>query len=276
MKRKLFLLPSLALMALIIFQTSCKKDDPEPDPVPDSGKIVIKFDHRINDQAVQFDTTMYTNTAGNQYQVNEIQYFISDVTLHGSNGSKFMIDDWIDIYYVDVDIPSTLTWNVFDKIPVGSYSAISFTFGITEAKNIPYMYVNPPESFMFWPSFLGGLNGGYHYLKLNGKWIDTTLQLAPFDFHLGVGQIYAGNVIVVDSIIDYVQNYFEVSLPSSSFSIAKDETKEIQLVMNIDNWFQNPNIFDHNVWGSYIMQTQNAMQAVKENGHDVFSIGYIQ
>ncbi len=273
MKTYIKILIFISLVSLVL--SSCKKEETE-DPMPVVGNLEFIFDHQINGNAIVYDSTMYTNDAGNEYQINEIQYFVSDIMLYKSNGKEIMIDDWLDIYYVDVDIPSTLTWSVFDDLPVGDYDSISFIMGISEEKNQPYMFVNPPESYMFWPTFLGGSNGGYHYLKINGKWINDTAYIQPFDFHLGVGQIYAGGVIDVDSITDYVQNYFRVSLPNSSFTIKDGKVTEIQLVMNLENWFKNPHTYDHDVWGGYIMQNQDAMQVVKENGHDVFSIGYIQ
>ena len=215
---------------------------------------------------------MYTNAAGNNYEVNQVMYFISDVTLHNSDGTSKLIDEWKDINYVDIEIPSTLSWSVYDDIPAGSYNSISFTFGITEAKNITMMFVNPPEVNMMWPGVLGG---GYHYMMLNGKWRDTANVIQGFAFHMGIGQLYKSNVINTDSIYAFVQNYFNVNLPNSSFTIEKDKTREVEIVMNIESWFETPHIYDHNYWGGGIMQTQPAMQMAKDNGVDVFTIGTI-
>jgi hypothetical protein len=250
---------------------SCKRDD-IVDDTKKCGRIKLAFAFNIDGQAMEVDTLKYTNAAGNEYLVNEIQYFVSDVILHKSDGSSTMIKAWEDIHYIDSDLPSTWSWNVPDSIPIGDYTSISFTFGISAAKNISYMYVNPPESNMFWPDILGG---GYHYMKLNGKWKDTTGLVVPFDFHLGIGQEYHSGVIVVDSISAYVQNYFTVDLEGSAFSIAENETREIEIIMNVDSWFATPHVWDHNYWGSYIMQNQAALQTVKENGFDVFTVGSI-
>ena len=211
------------------------------------------------------DTVIYVNEAGNPYMINEIQYFVSDVVFHHEDGSNYLIDDIQDIHYVDTDIPSTMTWEVADKLPAGNYSGFSFIFGISEEKNQSYMFANPPERDMFWPEFLGG---GYHYLKLNGKWIKTDSTESPFNFHLGIGQTYD----TLGNITGYVQNYFTVTLPASSFSLSKDETKEIFIIMNIENWFRTPTTWDHNFWGGYIMQNQAAMQTGAANGWDVFSV----
>ena len=40
---------------------------------------------------------------------------------------------------------------------------------------------------------------------------------------------------------------------------------------NIENWFKNPNTYDHNQWGGDIMQNQPAMKIAAENGWNVFT-----
>jgi hypothetical protein len=141
-------------------------------------------------------------------------------------------------------------------------------FGIAEHHNMSFMFVNPPEKDMFWPEYLGG---GYHYMKLNGKWMPEgqTIQTAPFDFHLGIGQEYYS---YPDSITGFIHNNFRVFLSESGFTIKSGETLEFILSMHVDRWFKDPHIYDHDVYGGYIMQSQEAMQKVKENGHNVFTI----
>lgn len=263
---KLIKLGFAVIICTIVF-SACKTEEPDP-PEENWGKIILNFKHQINGIPLEFDTLLYINAAGNPFLVNEIQYFISDISLYYHNGSVSLINDWKAIQYVDTDIPDTQSWEVFDKIPEGTYDSINFTVGIADEKNASFMFVNPPESFMFWPEFLGG---GYHYLKLNGKWLEEGQQnqTTPFDFHLGRGQIYYS---YPDSITEFIPNEFTVSLPNSGFQINTGQTIDINIIMNIENWFQNPNIYDHNVWGGYIMQNQEAMQLVKENGHNVFSV----
>ncbi|MCF8368714.1 MAG: hypothetical protein K9G76_06700 [Bacteroidales bacterium] len=251
-------------MAVFILLVSCDKNQ---EPVPSSeGKITINFLHKINGEDILFDTLTYSNEAGNFYLINEIQYFISDVTLYHQNGTAKLIDDWKDIHYVDTDLPETWKWEVYDKIEPATYDSLTFTFGISEEKNISFMFVNPPERDMFWPEYLGG---GYHYMKLNGKWLPKGQgQNQPFDFHLGIGQEY---FIYPDSITGFIQNYFNVSLSNSGFEVLEGKTTQLNITMNIENWFKDPHVWDHDEIGGYIMQNQEAMQMVKENGHNVFT-----
>ncbi|MCB2220270.1 MAG: hypothetical protein KQI35_07750 [Bacteroidetes bacterium] len=253
---------------IILSLSGCDGEEPIDEPDNQSAKIRISFSHLIDDQPIDFDTLKYVNEAGNPYMVNEIQYFISDVTLFRNDGFARIIDDWKDIHYVDTDLPATQTWEVYDKIEPGTYDSIAFTFGIVPEKNISFMFVNPPEKDMFWPEYLGG---GYHYMKLNGKWLPEgqTVQTIPFDFHLGRGQVYFS---YPDSITGFIDNQFNVSLPASGFHLNSGETKEIEMIMHVEKWFKDPHVYDHDVFGGYIMQNQEAMLMVKENGHNVFTV----
>jgi hypothetical protein len=260
MKVPAYILPVLFAMTAL---TGCKEPSPEPDQP--YGKIKLNFHHFADGQALQYDTRNYVNQAGNEYMVNEIQYFISDVYLM-REGNDYLIDGWKDIHYVDTDIETTWEWEVFDNISTGYYTGIRFTFGITETKNQSLMFTDPPESLMFWPEYLGG---GYHYLKLNGKWLDTNGLERPYNFHLGIGQEYDA---VSGEIIGFIQNYFEIIVPSSDFTILAGETTTLNLVMHIDRWFSSPHTYDHNEWGGDIMQKQEAMRIGCENGTNVFEV----
>lgn len=270
MTRKYARLLSILLSTFLLVNVSCK-DENQVEKT--TGKISISFNHKVDGLPLQKDMMKYINAAGNPYEINQVMYFISDVKLYKSDGAIKQIGDWTDIHYVDIDIPGTLTWDVFDEIPTGSYDSLSFVFGITKEKNQSFRFVNPPEVNMMWPDILGG---GYHYMMINGSWGDNTNVIKSFAFHMGIGQLYKSNVINVDSIYAFVQNYFTVSLPGSAFTIEKGKTRKIAIVMNIDSWFKTPHIYDHNYWGGAIMQKQPAMQMAKENGFDVFRVDLME
>jgi hypothetical protein len=249
---------------------SCKH---KPDPYAGSGKLIINFSHYVDGAPIVRDSIKYVNAAGNRYSVTEIKYFVSEISLHRNNGEVIVVKEKEGIHYVDEDIPSTKKWEITDDIQAGEYDSISFIFGIKVEKNKSYLFVNPPEVNMMWPEILGG---GYHLLMINGYWINSNNQNSPFNFHMGTGQIYKNGIINTDSIIGYVDNSFRLSLPASSFTLKNNETREIEIVMNIESWFKTPHIYDHNYWGGAIMQKQAAMQMAKENGWDVLTIGSIE
>ncbi len=258
----------IIFLSVAVFLFSCHEGDKEKSG---SGKLIVQFEHFVGDDELVFDQMNYTNAAGNEYEVTEIQYFISDLTLNKENGEKILLDKEHFAHYIDTNIPETNTWEIEDPIPSGDYKSISLTFGIKGEKNEPYMFTDPPESDMLWPTNLGGDNGGYHYMKLNGFWKNENEERTPFNFHLGVGQERDAE----NNIIGFVQNWIEVELPASSFVLKGDETKEITIRMDVDQWWENPNIYDHDVHGGKIMQNQEAMRMGVENVKSVFKVSKI-
>lgn len=138
---------------------ACKKDKVDnPDVTKETGKIQILFDHSVNNEPLEFDILKYINEAGNSYMLTEIMYFISDVKFHSSTGEIVTINKWKSNHYVDLAIPSTLKWEIYDDIPIGTYDSISFTFGLNEVDNKSFLFVNPPEVNMFWPNSWGRIS----------------------------------------------------------------------------------------------------------------------
>lgn len=243
----------LCLWAVCLLMTSCQKP---------TGSVCINFSTSVDGHTLQLDTFLYQNASGNQYSVSEVQYFISDVVLTRDDGTEVPILSDSGAHYVDLDIQATLCWKPSDEIPAGHYTSISFVFGLSPRLNHNYFYTNAPENNMAWPGMLGG---GYHYMKINGKWKNVEGVEMPFNLHTGRSAVQDGGS-------DFEDNSFLVTLPLSGFNIGRNETRTIGLNMNVNNWFVNPNLFDFNVFGGSIMQNANAQRILKENGADVFSV----
>lgn len=224
------------------------------------GGLSVFFSFSVDNQNLTANQRIYTNAAGNRYEVNEVMFFVSNVCLHKTDGTTIQSNE---IHYVDYDIFTSKAWGIKQAFPVGEYDAISFTFGLPDAQNTNYRFVNPPECDMYWPEVLGG---GYHYMKINGKWEACDGNVKPFNLHSGRGQIYDDN----GNVVRFVDNSFTVTI-HQPLAIKKSGT-QIQLVMDINRWFDSPNIFDFDYWGGSIMQNQQAQEILKENGPNVWSI----
>ena len=229
-----------------------------------AGNVSFRFTFSVDGEPLQQDTMLYTNAAGNQYEVTEAQYFISNVILTKSDGTQVSILADSSAHYVDADIPATQHWTPTDKIPAGTYQSLTFVFGLSPELNMTNFYVNPPENNMSWPILLGG---GYHHLKINGRWKTPQGDVTPFNLHMGNGQEYdaAGNLSGV------INNSFTVTLPCH-LQVSGNETQILTLDMDVNRWFDNPYIFDWNVIGGSIMQNQTAQEMLKANGNDVFQV----
>lgn len=248
---------SFILILTILFSACQNKEK--------SGNIELNFTHKINNKDISYNKLIYTNAAGNLYQINEIKYFISSVYFIKDNNQYVKVTDNSGIHYTDLNYSNTLKWNI-PNIEEGNYTGIYFVYGLNENDNTSNRFVNPPESNFFWPEILGG---GYHYMQINGKFQDNSNGIKNMNFHTGIGRIYAN---ADSTAYAYIHNYFTVSLPVE-FTVTKNKTTTLSLCMNVENWFQNPYIYDHNFYGSSIMQNQRAQEIIRENGKkDVFSI----
>ena len=253
--------PLVILFALLA--AACTKRE-------EKAEIDINIGYEVNGKALVTDTLCYVNEMGNQYLITEIQWFLSDIQLLDQNGNwhtmrqRSATDSIAEqnelIFYIDTNIPESQTLHG-KKIAIGHYTALRFTFGLDENDNVSNRFVDPPESEMFWPDVIGG---GYHYMKMNGKYIDDNLRLAPMAVHLGIGQN--------EDCSQFYQNYFIVELPID-FTVADNTVNQLDLTMVVDNWFRNPHLIDLNLYGCGIMQNQSAQRLYNGNGQDVFRIG---
>lgn len=234
------------------------------------GDLSININYSINGKPLITDTLCYVNEAGNEFSITEIQWFLSEIMIENERGDWYRLDhkdvklpfaystDWI--FYIDTNIPESQRLEIA-PLPVGNYKTLRFTFGLNEDDNQNGLFSDPPENNMFWPEPLGG---GYHYMKLNGKYLDENQDRAPLNIHLGIGQD--------EHCTTFYQNYFTIEQPID-FTISENTENQLYLTMIVDNWFRNPNLYDFNEFGSAIMQNQSAQHALKENGNDVFRIG---
>ena len=240
----------LVVLVALLFSACCRTP---------AGHIKLNFSFVVDNDSLRLDTCMYRNAAGNLYEVNDVQFFISHVRLETTSGEIVEIADNQGIHYTDIRIPRTLSWEVADVLPADEYKSITFVFGLEGEQNSTGYFPNPPENNMSWPDVLGG---GYHYMKINGRWIDFNGMRQPFNLHSGK--------IATDN--GFADNTFTVTLPLEQFAVIHKETAELTLQMNVNAWFSNPYIFDFNVFGGSIMQNREAQEVLQANGRDVFGV----
>jgi hypothetical protein len=260
---------NIFFLVFLLILGSCAKDHSlEISPVT-HGNIIFTFSHRVHGINLEFDTMLYSTSNGNNYEVTDLQYFISHVSLHSADGKWYEIKDDDGIHYNDARDVVSCSWWASDIIPQKSFDSITFTFGLDENQNTTGRFPDPPQRDMAWPDVLGG---GYHYMKMNLKWKnDSMLQARPFMFHLGIGQVYASNTVNPDSIIGFVQNDFKVGLPCY-LDLSKGGVHQVNIQMNVDQWFDGQKTFDFSAYPNGIMQNQEGMFRAGMNGRNAFSV----
>ena len=155
----------LALIAAgMLIPASCTKSGTTQEGPLKPTTLVVRFENKVDSLPLVLDTMLYENASSDFYSITDLQYFISDISLHRNDGFNYTAPDDNGIHYVDARIPSSLYWVLNKSMPYGKFDSVSITFGINAVKNYSNRFPNPPERDMYWPDILGG---GYHYMKMN-------------------------------------------------------------------------------------------------------------
>ncbi|MCB0429094.1 MAG: hypothetical protein H6585_03060 [Flavobacteriales bacterium] len=212
---------------------------------PETGSIRFGIVHQVDQQELFADSIVYMNAAGNQYSVSKLEYYVSGITLTGDG-----IDSYTDgkVHYVNAFRSSTCQW-VMENIPVGDYNKISFHIGLVPDSNKTGGLPGNMENInMAWPEPMGG---GYHFLKLEGHFLDSANAVAGYALHVGtnacLGSVYLDTTLTV-----------------------RFQNQRLDLVMNVNEWFGNPTRLDLNQV-NYTMGDQVRMLELINNGTNAFA-----
>ena len=220
-----------------------------------SPGLFVTFSHQVSGDDLLLYKKDYENAAGNEYRVYKLQYYVSDVKLKTSEGSSIEVADY---HYIDVEDAGT-TSILKTKIDEAEYDSIVFTFGLVDHLNKTNALPAENENInMAWPV---GMGGGYHYMKLEGKYRDSTSSLRSFTTHIGR---------LVDST-GTTNPRFRVSLPLEDF-IIDESNGHIWVVMDINEWFTGSTPYDLIYYRGGIMGNAQAQLHLQENGESVFSV----
>lgn len=249
------------LVIFISFFQACTPDDEDDiyiQPIQTTS-MQLKFAHQVDNVGLQLNTgnKPYKNALNQPYNVSKLRYLVSNITLHRINGAQIKLDDF---FFIDASNNESMTYTPNIEIPFGSYSGISYTFGFDELSNISGQYSSLNAANWNWPEMLGG---GYHFMQLEGSYIDTSNNEAPFATHMGTAR-------KIDSLgTTFEANHFSSLIPNSNFEV--DQPIKLTLTMNLNEWYSNPSNWDFNQYGAGIMPNYNAQKLLNKNGKDVFT-----
>lgn len=241
--KKIFALPFFLLLSLLLF-TTCKKK-------PSDGTVNLIFEHQVGSQKLVLNEYLYTCEAGYEYSVIRLKYYVSNFVLTRDDGEEYILDA---VHYRELGVDNTRMLEMFD-VPPGTYTSLSFIYGLDEDTNVPGGLENTVTNInMEWPL----VPPGYHYMKLEGKYkMPGTGEIKAYNTHTGAT---GGN-----------QNYINITLPLNNLEVS-DNSWDITLVMDLEEWYQNPSTYDFEEFGSMIMDNQDAQAVLKANGADIFHV----
>ena len=238
---------TLLLCLSLLFFSSCDNEE-------EKVSVTLKFTHNWDGTNVtnqDFNTIKFTNENGDQLSIERLRYLISNISIIGYKGHTL------------VDVSENSGTNItIGNLPVGIHK-LKFRFGFTDVDNQDGAYPDLNSANFNVPTMLGG---GYHYMQFDGKYKDTNNADANFNFHAirAVDRTNPNNLILDDTS-------FEVDLGN----VTINNNAEIEIKMNIAEWFKNPNTWNLNQLNTVLMPNFNAQKMISANGKSVFSLGQI-
>lgn len=235
-------LKGLPLVVAILFLFGCRKQD----VMPEYSKAKISLVLKSGNAKIIWDSINNTNASGNIYSVESLQFYISEFTFKNSK-STFTSNK---VIYIDGSVNSTCSF-LIDSVTPGDYTEVSFIIGLSNAKNISNSLPNTIENLnMAWPD---GMGGGYHFMKLEGRYLDTLSVKRGYAIHLG-------------------KNNFQPRITISKNLTQKFWNHEYNLVFNINQVFESPNLYNLNFENNYTMNDTVANRKIINNMKDAFSL----
>lgn len=190
--------------------TACKEEDhvhASEDIDPNrKGNIMIEFDNRVGNLNLVLDSMFYYNSYNQNYSISKFDYFISNIVLINENGSKYIVPQDSSYFLLKESNSSSREINL-NNVPEGNYTGIEFIVGVDSLRNTMSLdkrtgALDPggEAAGMYWT-----WNSGYIFVKMEGKFVDTTAVPQMFLYHIGG---YGGmNTPMMNNIKNFTLNF---------------------------------------------------------------------
>ena len=253
---------AVTFLATSFLFSGCKDNDDTPlAEVSPSFSFTHNWDG-VPIENADYETTTYINERGESLTLSKLVYLISDITFTDAQGNSFSAGDY---NLVDAREGVNLSFTPDVVIEEGTYN-VSFTFGFDDEDNAgDYPDLNTADGGVWIVPMMMG--GGYHYMKLEGKYLNT--QSVP---ETEVGFAY-------HAIRANDNSTSPITLQDTSFTVdlgyvVIGEGSNIEVQMNVAEWFKNPHTWNLYELYSMLMPNFNAQIQMSENGaNGVFSKG---
>ncbi|MCT4628306.1 MbnP family protein [Winogradskyella sp.] len=250
----------ITLLSIITLLTACNSSD-DSDEVQEIS-TTFKFTHNWDGALIRdynFGPIQYVTEHGESISFERFRYVISDIIFTKANGEQIELD----VYnLVDLTNEVNMEYTPNIQIPIGNYTNVSFTFGLDNEDNAEN-YTDLNSASFNVPEMMGG---GYHYMQFDGKFINSSMEEQGFNYHAirAVDNPGANPTFPQDT-------FFTVNLGAIDIT----NNIEIEVKMNIAEWFKSPNLWDLNIYNQMLMPNSTAQIMMYENGQNAFSLGEV-
>lgn len=223
-----------SILALIFLLSACKEEEAPKTP----GDLSLNFELNVGAEALAYETTTYTNAAGNDFTVKSFWMYLSNISLLGANGTEdyvlapdyYLIEGNSSTEKVSIDLP---------EVPAGSYAGIQFSIGVDSPTNTDISAVKGDLD----PSRAWNWNTGYKFVSLEGNFLPAGEEARGLVMHIGLDQ-----------------NYKTIALDFANNLTINGGQSYVDFSVDILKMFEGPHIIDFNTTNTIMGQPTESGQ----------------
>lgn len=156
---------------------------------PNLAKLTLELNHVVGNKPLKLQDELYTNEAGEKFNITSFNYFISNIKLHEKDGKEYIIPQDSSYFLIKENDPASKKINL--NIPEGKYTAVTFTIGVDSLRST--MDISRRTGAL---DISGGMvdgmywtwNSGYIFMKFEGDCEQAAIDRTgkrKFRYHIG-------------------------------------------------------------------------------------------
>jgi len=242
----------LLLLISVAFITSCKKDASHE--LQPSGQVNIHF-HPIVDALPLDFTTLYRNSAGEDYSIRTFRFYIHNIELINTDTK---VSGGADANHYLVDAQNLQSTVIGSQAAVNTYNSIAFVIGVDSIRNVSGAQDGAldPAKGMFWT-----WSTGYIMAKFEGVSLASTQPGNRFEYHIGG---FKG----ADNVVKRIQLDFP---PGQTLAIVQGKSVSINITANANTWFDGNSVIS--IAATPVSMTPGVLsKQIAENYYRMFTV----
>lgn len=163
---------------IMLILAGCSKNDSSSNGAT-QNTLLININSVVKDQALVLKDSLYTNAAGQPFNVTAFKYYLSNFTLTNADKKTITLTN---NYYLVNEADSNSKKLLITGIPDGSYTSVSFLIGVDSLHNVSGAQTGALDVLngMFW-----SWNSGYIMAKMEGTSSASSATANLLQFHIG-------------------------------------------------------------------------------------------
>lgn len=229
------------LCAMLFIHVGCSDDE---SPAKNTGSVVFEFDARVGTQNLQLGSGTYKNSLNQDFSVDVLRYYISNIKLKKAEGTIYedpMSEDGSKGYYLIDDSDPVSTFIELKNVPAGSYTEAEFTIGIdaTRISEGAQTGALDPAHGLFW-----SWNSGYIFMQFEGTSPVSTEDDDAIMYHVGGYKTDPANAMLVNNI-----KVKSITFGGDEAKVSPKTEPEIHIIIDVLKFFEGDKTIDFSTAG---------------------------